>query len=81
MKDLKRNNMMCFIVGLVCFIIGFVVAAVLKDNINIGFGNQNITIIDGEVQHPKKDDLDEFLKKHWVRYNEFYDENGNRKKK
>ena len=34
------------------------------DNINIGFGNHNITIIDGEVQHPKKDDLDEFLKKH-----------------
>ena len=55
---------MYFIVGLVCFIIGFVVAAVSKDNINIGFGNQNITIIDGEVQHPKKDDLDEFLKKH-----------------
>jgi hypothetical protein len=57
---------MYFIVGLVCFIIGFVVAAVSKDNITIGFGNQITTIIDGEVQHPKKDDLDE---------------NGNRKKK
>jgi hypothetical protein len=60
MKDLKINNMMYFIVG---FIVGFIVATVTKCNIRIGF-NQNITVIDGEVQHPKKDDLDEFLKKH-----------------
>lgn len=52
--------MMYFIVG---FIVGFIVATVTKCNIRIGF-NQNITVIDGEVQHPKKDDLDEFLKKH-----------------
>jgi len=46
--------MMYFIVGLVCFIIGFVVAAVSKDNINIGFGNQNITMIDGEIVDKSK---------------------------
>jgi hypothetical protein len=51
---LKRNNMMYFIVGLVCFVIGFVVAAVSKDNINIGFGNQNITMIDGEIVDKSK---------------------------
>jgi hypothetical protein len=43
-----------FIVGLVCFIAGFCVAALTKDNINIGFGNQNITMIDGEIIDKKK---------------------------
>jgi hypothetical protein len=46
--------MVYFIVGLVCFIVGFVVAAVSKDNITIGFGNQNITMIDGEIVDKSK---------------------------
>lgn len=36
------------------FISGFAIAARFKDNINIGFGNQSITMIDGEIQKPKK---------------------------
>ena len=38
------------IVGLLSFALGFIIAAKFKDNINIGFGNQNITIIDGIEQ-------------------------------
>jgi len=53
-NNLKRNSMGYFIVGLVCFITGFCVAALTKDNINIGFGNQNITMIDGEIIDKKK---------------------------
>ena len=45
--------MVYFIVGLVCFIAGFCLAALTKDNINIGFG-QNITMIDGEIIDKKK---------------------------
>lgn len=43
-----------FIVGLVCFIAGFALAAMSKDNITIGFGNQTITQIDGETKVEKK---------------------------
>ena len=42
-----------FIVGLICFIVGFWIAARFKDNITIGFGNQTITTINGEVQKDK----------------------------
>lgn len=42
-----------FIVGLVCFIAGFALAAMSKDNITIGFGNQTITQIDGETKIKK----------------------------
>jgi len=45
--------MVYFIVGLVCFIAGFCIAAISKDNINIGFGNKNITMINGEIQKNK----------------------------
>lgn len=40
------------ITGVVCFVAGFIVAAIGKDNITIGFGNQTITQIykDGELQ-------------------------------
>jgi len=50
---IKRNSMVYFIVGLVCFIAGFCVVALIKSNVNIGFG-QNITMIDGEIINKKK---------------------------
>jgi hypothetical protein len=46
--------MVYFIVGLVCFIAGFAIASLTKDNITIGFGNQNITMIDGEIVDKSK---------------------------
>ena len=52
--NLKRNSMVYFIVGLVCFIAGFAIASLTKDNITIGFGNQNITMIDGEIVDKSK---------------------------
>ena len=45
--------MIYFIVGLICFIAGFWIASINKDNITIGFGNQTITMIDGEIQKEK----------------------------
>ncbi len=44
---------MIYIVGIVCFIAGFLLAALAKDNITIGFGNQTITMIDGEIVENK----------------------------
>ena len=46
--------MMYFIVGAICFIAGFALAALSKDNITIGFGNQNITMVDGEMVDKSK---------------------------
>ena len=44
---------MYFVVGAICFVAGFCLAAMFKDNITIGFGNQTITTIDGVVQKDK----------------------------
>jgi hypothetical protein len=46
--------MIYFIVGLISFIAGFCLASISKDNITIRFGNQNVTMIDGEVIDKKK---------------------------
>jgi len=54
LNNLKRNSMVYFIVGLVCFIVGFAIASLTKDNITIGFGNKNITMINGEVVDKSK---------------------------
>jgi len=40
--------------GVISFVAGFIFAARFKDNINIGFGNQSITIIDGVEQKKRK---------------------------
>ena len=46
--------MMYFIVGFFCFVFGFWLASKIKGSINIGFGNQNITTIDGELKNKLK---------------------------
>jgi hypothetical protein len=48
-----KERKMIYIVGIVCFIAGFLLAALAKDNITIGFGNQTITMIDGEIVENK----------------------------
>ena len=49
------------ITSIVSFIIGIIVTSRFKDNVNIGFGNQSINIIEN---HSDKDngDYDEFEK-------------------
>ena len=41
-------------VSIVSFILGFWLASRSKDNISIGFGNQTITMVDGEIEKKKK---------------------------